>query len=162
MLSCNSLGTNNNFWCRQELKMWISGAFFEHMKFFFDNLTHVVFWTRTELFHRNLTKRSVLKSQFQNPWNLDEKNSFFSPFTQKQLEFHDGTKNRLNTLSYQLLGGIIRGTNEIDTFFISNFFFNSASTLLNFSWIDFQMLLKCCLIDICIIILSQFLHLLYV
>ena len=23
------VGYNNNFWCRQELKMWISGALFE-------------------------------------------------------------------------------------------------------------------------------------
>ena len=40
----------------------------------------------------------------------------FSPFTQKQLENHDRTKNRLNTLSQQLLGRIIRGINEIYTF----------------------------------------------
>ena len=26
---CNRLTTNNNFWCHQELKMWISGALFE-------------------------------------------------------------------------------------------------------------------------------------
>ena len=54
----------------------------------------------------------------------------FSPFTQKQPEIHDGTKNRLNTLSGQLLGGIIRGTNEIHTFFISNAFFKSVLVLL--------------------------------
>ena len=38
--------------------------------------------------------------------------------TQKQLEIHDGTKNRLNTLSHQLLGRIIRGTNEIHPLFL--------------------------------------------
>ena len=41
----------------------------------------------------------------------------FSRFTQKQLQIYDGTENRLNMLSHQLLGGIIRGTNEIHAFF---------------------------------------------
>ena len=39
--------------------------------------------------------------------------------------------------------------------------FNSASVLPNFSWIELQMLLRCCLIHISIIILRNFLHLLY-
>ena len=102
VLSCNWLGTNNNFWCFQELKMWISGALFEQMRFSFNNLSHVVFWTKVELFYKNPLKRSVFKSQFQSPRNLVEKNvfftihakttrekRFFSPFTQKQLEIHD-------------------------------------------------------------------------
>ena len=38
----------------------------------FDNLTHVVFWTKVELFYKNPLKSSLLKSQFQNPRNLDE------------------------------------------------------------------------------------------
>ena len=46
-------------------------------------------------------------------------------------------------------------------FFIRNAFFNSASVLLNFPWIDLQMLLRCCLIHLSIIILWQFLYLLY-
>ena len=141
--------------------MWISGAVFEQMRLSFDDLTHVTFWTKVELAYKNPLKRSVLKSQFQSPRNLVEKN-FFSPFMQKQLLIHDGTQNRLNMLSDQLLGEIIRGTNEIYTFFISNAFFNSASVLLNFSWIDLQMLLRCCLIHISMIMLRQFLRLLYV
>ena len=141
--------------------MWISGALFEQMRFSFDDLTHVIFWTKVELVYKNPLKRSVLKSQFQSPRNLVKKN-FFSPFMQKQLPIHDGTKNRLNTLSDQLLREIIRGTNEIYTFFISNAFFKSASVLLNFSWIDLQMLLRCCLIHISMIMLRQFLRLLYV
>ena len=80
--SCNWLATNNNFWCRKELKMWISGALFEQKRFSFDNLTHVVFWTKDELFYKNPLKRSVLKSQFQNPRNLNEQNQF-TQFTQK-------------------------------------------------------------------------------
>ena len=41
------------------------------------------------------------------------KTDFFTQFTQKQLPIHDKTKNRLNTLSQRLPGGVIRGTNEI-------------------------------------------------
>ena len=45
----------------------------------------------------------------------------------------------------------------IDTlFFISNaFFFNSASLLINFSWIELQMLLRCCLVRVSIILLKH-------
>ena len=66
---------------------------------------------------------------------------FFSPFMQKQLEIHDGTKNRLNTLSYQLLGGSLEVSTKYTLFYKQRFFFNSASVLL-FSWIELQMLLR--------------------
>ena len=79
-LSCNWLDTTNNFWCRQELKISISGAFFEEKIFSFYNLTHAVFWAIGELFYKNPLKRLVLKSQFQNPQILDEK-FFFNFFT---------------------------------------------------------------------------------
>ena len=52
--------------------MWISSALFEQIRFSFDNLRHVVFRTKGELFYKNPLKRSVLKSQFQNPRNLGE------------------------------------------------------------------------------------------
>ena len=101
VLSCSWLGTNNNFWCCQELKMWISGALFEQMRFSFNNLTHVVFWTKVENFYKNPLKRSVHKSQFQSPRNLVEKNLFFhhsrknnSKFTTRFLRI---SKSRLNT-----------------------------------------------------------------
>ena len=71
VLSSNWLATNNNLRCRQEL---ISGALFEQKRFSFDNLTHVVFLTTSELVCKNPLKTSVLKSQFQNPRNLDKKN----------------------------------------------------------------------------------------
>ena len=101
VLSYNCLAANNNFWCRQELKMWIAGALFEQMRFSFDNLTNVTFCAKAEHFYKNPLKRSDLKSQIQSPQNLVVK-TFFSP-------------------------GIISGTNEIHTFFVSNAFFNSAS-----------------------------------
>ena len=78
VLSCNWLGTNNIFWCRQDLKMRISGVLFEQMRFSFDNLTHVVFWIKVENYYKNLLKRSVLKSQFQSLWNLVDKSLFFT------------------------------------------------------------------------------------
>ena len=134
--------------------MWISGALFEQMRFFFGNLIQVIFWTKVELFYKNPWKRSVIKWNFRihEIWT---RKLIFSLFTQKQLGIHDGTKNRLNALSHQLLEKTSRVTNKIHTFFISNSFFNSASVLLTFSWIDLQMLLRCCLIHISIIILRQ-------
>ena len=87
VLSCKWLATNNNCWCRKELKIWISVALFEQKKFFFDNLAHVVFWTKGELFYKNPLKTSVLKSQFQNPRNLDEENWFFHDSRKNNFEF---------------------------------------------------------------------------
>ena len=77
ILSWNRLGTDNNFWCRQELKMWISGALFELIRFSFDNLTHAAFWTKLENFYKNPLKPPVLKSQFQSSRNLVERNLVF-------------------------------------------------------------------------------------
>ena len=68
-----------------------SVAFFEQLRFSFDNLTLVVFWAKVELSDKNPLKRS--SSQIA-----------ISESTQKQLEIHDGTKNKLNTLSHKLLG----------------------------------------------------------
>ena len=53
--------------------MYVSDALFGQKRFSFGNLTHV-FLTKGELVYINLLKRSVLKSQFQNPQNLDENN----------------------------------------------------------------------------------------
>ena len=33
VLAGNWLATSNNFWCRQELKMWVLGALFEQKRF---------------------------------------------------------------------------------------------------------------------------------
>ena len=85
------LATNNSFWCRIELKMWISCALFEQNRFFFDNVTHVVFWKKGELFYENPLRRSVLQSQFQNPRKLDEQNWFF----------HDSRKNNFKFTTEQ-------------------------------------------------------------
>ena len=63
--------------------MSISGELSEQKRFSFDNLTDVVFWAKGELFYKHLLKRSVFKSQFQNPGNLEKKNWFF----------HDSRKN---------------------------------------------------------------------
>ena len=57
--------------------MYVSDTLFGQNTFSFGNLTHVVFLTKCELLYKNPLKRSVLKSQFQNPRNLDEKTDFF-------------------------------------------------------------------------------------
>ena len=112
---------------------------------FFDNLAHVIFWTKGELFYKNPLKRSVLKSQFQNPRNVDEKNQFMQ-FKQKQLQIHDGTKNGSNTFTLQVL-------TKCTLFYNQHFLFSSQSQqCLPFSRIELQMLLRCCLIHISIII----------
>ena len=112
---------------------------------FFDNLAHVIFWTKGELFYKNPLKRSVLKSQFQNPRNVDEKNQFMQ-FKQKQLQIHDGTKNGSNTFTLQVL-------TKCTLFYNQHSFFSSQSQqCLPFSRIELQMLLRCCLIHISIII----------
>ena len=74
----NWLATNNNFWCHQDLKMWILDQLFGQNRSYFENLKHSIFWTEGELVYKNMLKRSVLKLQFQNnQQNLNNKNSFF-------------------------------------------------------------------------------------
>ena len=122
VLSCICLATNNNFWCSQELIIWILGALFEQKRFYFDNLVHAIFWTKVLLFYKNPLKMSVLKSKFQNLRNLDKKKNF-----------HHSHKNnskftaelKINAVSHQLLGRIIRGTNDMQTHFFKSSAFST-------------------------------------
>ena len=122
VLSCNWLVTNNNIWCHQELIMWISSALFEQKRFSFNNLTHVVFWTKGELFYKNPLNSSVLKSQFQNLQNLDKKNWFFHDSLNNNFKVTTERKNYIKimyaftpTAGGRRGGrGSIKGTNEID------------------------------------------------
>ena len=78
------------------------------MRFSFDNLAHVVFWTKVEHFHKKTVKYDLFicpEITISESMKSGQEKLLFSPFTQKQPEIHNGTKNRLNTLSGQLLGG---------------------------------------------------------
>ena len=99
VLSWNCLAaTNNNFWCRQKLKMWISGSLFEQKRFSFDNLTHVVFRTKGELFYKNPFQEFSPQTKTLEPPKSGREKLTFSRFTQKPLQIHNRTKNGLNTL----------------------------------------------------------------
>ena len=116
------LPTNNRFWCRMELKMWISCALFEQNRFFLDNVTHAVLWKK----RWTLSWKSV--KEVSPPITVSESTKtgraqlIFSRFTQKQLQIHDGTRNGLKYAS-------IIGTNEIHAFFITNAFFSTQHLL---------------------------------
>ena len=84
VLSCNCLAANNNFWCCQEIKMWISGTLFEKKEIFF--------WHSDTCRFLNKSWTLLWKSQFQNPRNLYEKNWLFLRYAKKQLQIHGGTK----------------------------------------------------------------------
>ena len=73
-------------------------------KIFFRQSDICPFLTKGEIVYKNPLKRSVLKSQFQNPRNLDEKDWFIHTIHTKTTYNSRGNKNRLNTLSYRLLG----------------------------------------------------------
>ena len=73
---CNWLDTNNNFWCRHELKIWISDALFGQKRFWDFHSRMLFFWTIRV--YENRLKRSFHKSQFQNPQNLDGKTDCFT------------------------------------------------------------------------------------
>ena len=130
VLSCNWLGTNNIFWCRQEWKMRISGVLFEQMRFSFDNLTHVVFWIKVEKFYKNPLKRSVLKAQFQTLWNLVDKNLFFTIHAKTTRNSQLNKKQIKYVLASTSMGRSLEVPTKYTLF--SNAFFSSASVLLNF------------------------------
>ena len=102
--------------------MSISGALFERKRFSFGNLTHVVFWTKGELFYKNLLKRSVLQLKFRNPQNPDKKRFHNSGKTTS----NSRRKNRLNRLLYRLLDAISRGTKEIRAFLEETLLFKTV------------------------------------
>ena len=64
---------------------------------------------------------------------------------------------------YPIIVCIMYDVLQVHAFFYKQrFFFNSASMLLNiFSWIEFQMLLRCCLIHIGIIIVRHVFYILH-
>ena len=98
VLSWNFLATNNNFWCRQKIKMWNSGALFEQKRYSFNNLTHAVLWTKGELFYKNPFKEVSPQIAISESTKSGREKLILSRFTQKPLQIHNGTKNRLNTL----------------------------------------------------------------
>ena len=98
VLSCNCLATNNNFWCRQKLKIWISGVLFEQKRRSFNNLTHVVLWTKGELFYKNPFKEVSPQIVISESTKSGREKPILLWLTQKQLQIHSGTKNISNTL----------------------------------------------------------------
>ena len=98
VLSCNCLATSNNFWCRQKLKIWISGVLFEQKRCSFNNLTHAVLSIKGELFYKNPFKEVSPQIAISESTKSGREKLIFLRFTQKPLQIHNGTKNRLNTL----------------------------------------------------------------
>ena len=80
----------------------------------FDNLTHVVFWTKAELVYKNPWKRSVFKSQFQNPPNLGEKKCFFGDSQKNNFKFTTEKKKKIkHSFTPTTRWGFFGGTSEI-------------------------------------------------
>ena len=104
VLSYHWFATDDNFWCRQELKMWISNALFEQKRFSFDNLTRRFLNKRWTLLQKYVKKVS-LQITISKYTKSRRGKLMFSRFTQKKLQIHEGTKNTLNTPSRRLLVG---------------------------------------------------------
>ena len=68
------------------------------------------------------SQRSVFKSQFHNPKNLEEKNWFFFKIHVKAASNSERNKEEIKYALHWLLGGVIRDTKEIHAFFIRNTF----------------------------------------
>ena len=90
--------------------MWILDTLFEQNRFSFDNLTHVVLWTKSKLVHKSPLKRLVLKSQFQNPRNLAD---FFTTHAKTTSNLQWNTKQIKYAFTPTARSGIIKGTNKI-------------------------------------------------
>ena len=82
VLSCNFLATNNNFWCRQRLK--ILGVLFEQKRCSFDNLTHIALWTKGELFYKNPFKEVSPQIAISESTKSGREKLIFSRFTTEQ------------------------------------------------------------------------------
>ena len=78
--------------------MWILAALFKQKRFSFDNLKH--FWAKIILFLWKSVEDVSPQIKISESTKSGQGKVIFSPFTQKQLEIHDATKNRLNALSH--------------------------------------------------------------
>ena len=101
--------------------MSISGALFERKRFSFGNLTHVVFWTKGELFY---------KKEFSAPIEISESTKSgqqkISQFRKNNFKFTTEQKTRLNRLLYRLLDEIFRSTKEIRAFLEETLLFKTV------------------------------------
>ena len=80
---------------------------------FLSAIWHMSFFNKRWTLYKNLLKRSVLKSQFQNPRNLDEKDWFFHTIYTKTTSNSRRNKKQIKYASTPTARGIIRRTNEI-------------------------------------------------
>ena len=64
--------------------MWISGALFEQKRCSFDNLTHVVLWTKGELFYENPFKEVSPQIAISESRKSGREKLIFSRFTTEQ------------------------------------------------------------------------------
>ena len=71
------------------------------------------FLTKSELVYKNPLKKSVLKSQFQNPTNLDEKDRFFQMIHTKTTSNSRRNKKKIKYAFTPTAKEIIRSTKEI-------------------------------------------------
>ena len=110
VLPCNCLATNNNFWCRQKLKIWISGVLFEQKRRSFNNLTHAVLWIKGELFYKNPFKEVSPQILISESTKSVREKLILSRFTHKKPSNSQRNKEYIKYALHRLLGRIITGT----------------------------------------------------
>ena len=64
--------------CYMQIKNYYLAIGWRLLLIFSWHIWHSQNWAKDQLFYKNSIKRSVLKSQFHNPQNLEEKNWFFT------------------------------------------------------------------------------------
>ena len=110
VLSYNWLATNNNFWCRQELKMFQMHNL--KKRDFPLAIWHMFFLTKGEHVYKNLFKRLVLKSKCQNPRNLGKNNWFFHTINTKTTYNSRQNKKQIKYAFTSTAREIVRGTTK--------------------------------------------------
>ena len=87
LLSCNWLATNNNFWCRQELKMWIFRCIIWRKEIFFwqsDTCRYLnKRWTHFKKSIKGLGPQIFISKSTKSGWEK----LIFSRFTQNNFKF---------------------------------------------------------------------------
>ena len=114
VLSCNWLAINNNLMSSGDKNVSFRCIIWTKEFFFWQSGTCFFFFlTKGELVYQNPLTRSVLKSQFQNPSNLDKNDWFFPTIHTKTTSDSRRNKKLIKYAFTPTANGIIRGTNEI-------------------------------------------------
>ena len=125
--------------CYMQIKNYYLAIGWRLLLIFSWHIWHSQNWAKDQLFYKNSIKRSVLKSQFHNPQNLEEKNWFFTIHAKTTLNSRR-KKNIKYTFTRTAKGRSLEVPTKRTLFYLEHFFSTQPQCYLTFTWTKLQIL----------------------